>query len=615
MTQITPKPSLHRSRFDFRVIALILCMPLLGACAVLDSFKSPGSSTSSQAESVERSGAEDSSVAEEAAGRFGIDPSEPMLPDVALRFHVLTAELAMQRGNPAAAAEHYLAAARLDNDVRLVESATRAALVAQRYDIALLAVERWSELDPESRQPRQLALRLHLAAGNAARVNELAEALIEDHPEGREAGLSEVAVILSSEQQHAEEALAVMKRLVAKAPTEPSARYALALMALRLEQFELAEQQADWALRLKPDWHEAAMLKGQAQLRQDNHDGAEETMKSALMSDPKDLDLILGFARLFLEAEAYAQAGKAYARALAVDAKNQESLYALGLLALEARQADNGYQYLKRLYDITRSSDDEQERSRNVEAAFYLGRIEEQRKNWRKAQEWYAKVDSGDNAYDAQTRTAFVIYKQGNLAEARQHLADMRRRFPAQALEAYLSEAEILYDARDYPAAMEQYDLALQQFPEEPDLLYGRALILTELKRVDQAVADLRGLLKDQPDDARSLNALGYILTNYTENYEEALGYIEKALELAPDDAAVIDSMGWVQYRMGNLNSALAYLQKAWERYPDPEIAAHLGEVLWKLGQQERAGEIWNQALREDPDHPVLKETVTRLKR
>jgi Flp pilus assembly protein TadD len=159
------------------------------------------------------------------------------------------------------------------------------------------------------------------------------------------------------------------------------------------------------------------------------------------------------------------------------------------------------------------------------------------------------------------------------------------------------------------------YDQALREHPAEPDLLYGRSLVHERLQDVGAAEADLRRILQDDADDARAMNALGYMLTVHTERLDEARKLIKRALELSPDDAAVIDSMGWVEFRQGRPHEALALLEKAFSKNQDPEIAAHLGEVLWTLGRRDQARAIWEAALTRDPEHRVLRDTVDRLSR
>jgi tetratricopeptide (TPR) repeat protein len=177
----------------------------------------------------------------------------------------------------------------------------------------------------------------------------------------------------------------------------------------------------------------------------------------------------------------------------------------------------------------------------------------------------------------------------------------------------YIAKGELLRGARRYPEAMEVFNTALEIVPGNGDLLYARALVAEKLGRIDILEADIRAILKTEPDNAHALNALGFTLADQTDRYEEAYGYIKRAIEIMPDDAAIIDSWGWVHYRLGDYEKAISLLRKALSRFEDAEIAAHLGEVLWVSGKQQEAREIWQRALKKTPDDPKLQSVMQRF--
>src|SRR5581483_2004356 len=226
-----------------------------------------------------------------------------------------------------------------------------------------------------------------------------------------------------------------------------------------------------------------------------------------------------------------------------------------------------------------------------------------------------AKVEGGTQSIDAAVRSALMLGKLKRLSEARNLLADLREQFPTMAPQFYAVEGELLMNAGESDKALALYNTALAERPSDPDLLCGRSLALEKAGRVDQSEADLRQILKENKDDARALNALGYLLLLHSSNLSESKKLLERALELEPDDAAVIDSAGWLQFKLGHLDEAKSLLRKAYGKAPDPEIAAHLGEVLWNLGDKDEARSVLQAALRESPDHQVLKETLHRLDR
>jgi tetratricopeptide (TPR) repeat protein len=528
----------------------------------------------------------------------------PESPEARLQYHVLVAELAAQRNSPEVAAEHYLAAAELSSDPELAESATRYALLAGDEDKAVLASLRWSSLAPDAVPPRELIARNHLRQGRLDALYAESTAIIARHPDGRDEGFREVALLLSADNTFADPALAVMQRLVNDDPQRAASHYAYGLMAVRLGRNELGVQQADAALKLERDWPEAYLLKIGAQVRAGQLKEARHTLDQALPRAEDPVLLRLSYARLLLEAEQSEAATAQYHEVLRTDASNPDALYALALLALQAEKTDAAHGYLMTLFDSGQRRD---------EAAWFLAQIEEERENYQGAYQWYGVVTGGARAQDAQLRRAYTLYKFQGIASAQAYLAKLGESNPDLAQRLYAAEAELYFEDGKPTQALQRYEAGLREFPDDPDLVYGRAMMHAETGNVPAAEQDLRGLLARDPDDARSLNALGYLLSNHSNKYQEALELVDRALKLTPDDPAVIDSMGWIQYRLGNLEGSLELLRKAFERQPDPEIAAHLGEVLWQLGQRDQAHDVWRTALADNPDHRVLRETVDRL--
>ncbi|MGB1580634.1 MAG: tetratricopeptide repeat protein [Nevskiales bacterium] len=524
-----------------------------------------------------------------------------------VEYHVMAAELAGQRGQLDFAAREYLKALELAPNAELAERATRVALYAQTDEVALKAGLIWITEQPERYEARLLVARLALRQGDIQLAHAQATALIWSHPKGVATAFRELALSMGSEPDHAPEAQKLMQRLVEEFPSEPAGHYALGMLALRQDEPLAAQHAAESALLLRPDWADAILLKITALLRQDRQREADELVERLDGEDDWMASLHMAYARLLLETEYSDAAIRQFEEALDYDDENPEALYALGLLYLNAEDYSEAYDHLAELYEL--------QTPRQSEAAYYLGGIEESRGEYEDALEWYARVEDGNQTLDAIQRSAYSLYKLDRLSEARDLLAATRAQHSEDALRLYQVEGELLFQARAYQQAAEFYNRALEAYPDEPDLLYGRSLVSERLGRIAMAEKDLRRLLEIDPDDPRSLNALGYILSNHSRRYDEALDLISRALDQTPEDATVIDSMGWVQYRLGDLDAALRYLSEAFDKMPDPEVAAHLGEVLWHMGQRSRAQSIWREALRDDPDHPVLQETINRLTR
>jgi tetratricopeptide (TPR) repeat protein len=245
---------------------------------------------------------------------------------------------------------------------------------------------------------------------------------------------------------------------------------------------------------------------------------------------------------------------------------------------------------------------------------YYLGQVAEEMKQPELANQHYSQVAEGNYLVRARARQASMLAKQGQPEAARALLAATRGENEAQDIRLIQAEAEILRESRDYAEVFSVLSAGLKRFPDSPDLLYDRAMAAERLGKLDVLEADLRRVIQMRPDDAQAYNALGYTLADRTDRLAEAIVLLDKALALAPDDPFILDSVGWAQYRSGNLARAQEYLERAYKARPDPEIAAHLGEVLWARGLRAEAGELWQSSLKTNPHNEVLLETLRRLK-
>ena len=308
--------------------------------------------------------------------------------------------------------------------------------------------------------------------------------------------------------------------------------------------------------------------------------------------------------RLLMAVNRYESAMKQFEILLKDSPDNADLVYSTALLAMQLNSYKSAEIHLNKLLTLGKHQQ---------ESWFYLGRLEEKRKHFDKAQTWYARVDDESLYVDAQMGAARVQAKSGQREAAKKRYADLRESFPEHATTIWLSESEMLREIRDYQAAFELLDNAVRQHPDDIDLRYSRALAAEKIDRLDILESDLRQVLKEEPEHAHALNALGYTLADRTDRYQEALGYILKAYKLEPNDPAIIDSMGWVHYRLGDLDTAVEYLTRANELLRDGEVAAHLGEVLWMRGDREAAALLWKKALREYPDSQILIRVINRF--
>lgn len=535
-------------------------------------------------------------------------PAAPDLdiPDVELDgellFTLLSGEMAGHRGEFNLAASQYLQAAQLTRDPRVIERAVQVANFAKRYKEGLEAARLWVEIAPDKLTARYTYATMLLR-------NNLPDAAYEQFDFIIKAKEAEGSVFIAIGKQLAQEsereaALNVMQRLARSYRQVAAAHYALGTLAEQSGKLKLAEGAVREALKLKPGWLEAKMQLARLLHLQGDTTQALDVLHKALVAEPDNRALRLGYARLLVDAKKLDAARVEFERLAEQAPGNEDILYALGILALQAEDFDAAERYLKQLIGDSK---------RSHEAAYYLGQIAEQREQPLKAIRWYGEINSGEYAFDARTRMVALLAKQGNIEGALNHLESLQPHGEIQQVKRYLVEGDVYRVAERYQDAMDLYNEALKEIPGNNDLLYARALMAERVDRLDILIADLELVLKSEPDNAHAMNALGYTLADRTDRLQEASKYIHRALELLPDDPAILDSMGWLQYRLGDYEGAIKHLTRAYDLNEDGEIAAHLGEVLWVMGDQKRAQKVWQRALKKAPDDKKISETMKRL--
>lgn len=525
-------------------------------------------------------------------------------PEAAAQYHILAGELAAQRQQPVEAATQLLKALDYIDDVGLAQRAALLAFSGKDDALALKAAERWLKLDPNNLEPREILLRAALRLGKTAQVQAQSEAIVRDHAGGESDGFRHVALMLSQEKTGEPVAMQVMQNLLSLWPELPAAYYAQGILAMRFARYDEAEKAARSALRLDESSQDARLLLLGVQIKRGQLAEADQTAELLIEQGQDEAQFRLSYVKLLVDSKHNEAANAQLQQILLVEPGNEDALFGLALLALDARDLDTAAGYLRPLTEgQTHASD----------AAFYLGNIAQLQRDYAQALEWYEKVSDGNKALDSLFRRAAMMVKLDRMADAREVFASLRLQAPMLGSRIDSEEAGLLMDSNLSTEALAVLDRALKQEPDDAELLYARSLVYERSDKFALAEKDLRKMLRDAPDDARALNALGFLLTVHTKRFAEAEKLIARALELVPDDAAVIDSYGWVKFRRGKTQEAKVTLEKAYTKLKDPEIAAHYGEVLWVLGEKDRAREIWGAALAEDPDHRVLKETVKRL--
>lgn len=522
-------------------------------------------------------------------------------------YRLLVADLAGRRGDVESALQGYLETARATRDPRIAERATRLALYAERDDAALEAGQRWVELAPGNREAHSVLARLRLRRGEAEAAVGHLQRLIELTDGGAGAGMQEVAALVGA-SGNPEAALTAMATLVERYPDLAVSHYALADLAAGTGDHQAALVAVDRALELQRDYAEAHVLRSRVLVEMGRTEEALSLLRTAGRRYPDDRTLAVGYPRLLLQAGRAGPAQQEMQRVFERFGDDARAVYSLALLAMQAETWDDAQIYLERLLAMD---------ARASVAHYYLGRILQQEGDCTAALRHYIKVGGGEHRFDAGLRTAVCMAELGRMEEARLHLERMRARYDQSDSRTRLvmTRARVERIAGNDERALEVLARALERSPDNVDLRYARALAAADLDRFERARSDLEAILDQEPDNARALNALGYMLADRGLELQHARRLIERALEQNPDDPATIDSMGWVLYRMSQPRRALTYLERAWELEPDPEVGAHLGEVLWTLGRYEEANAIWEAAREQAPDNEVLRETMQRLSR
>lgn len=519
-----------------------------------------------------------------------------------LLFDILLGEIAGQREQLEVSVLHYLRAAEVSDDPRVAERALRIALFAKQEDAALTAARRWVELDPESVDARQSLAVLALHARIPEEAYDQFEFLL--GKSGDDTQVYQGITSLLARSEDSELALALMDRLVQQHPQSAQAHLAYSRLALHAENTDLALSEVEQALALQPRLVEGLIQRAGVRAKAGDSELAKRELASAIAAQPDNVELRMAQARLLLDMQDLPGAAEQFNAVVKLQPDNADAWYSLGLLALEQQQYKPAERYFRKLLDLGK---------REQEARYYLGRTRELREDFAGALEWYSQVTEGDYWLEAQTRVASMRAKTGDLDGARRLLTDLRTREPSLAVRLYLVEGDILSQAGKLREALDLYNRVLIEQPNNHDLLYARALVAERLDDLKLAEADLRRIVTEDPNNYHAWNALGYTLADRTDRLKEALEYIEKAQALAPDEAAIIDSLGWVHYKLGNLALAERHLRRAYEMSKgDAEVAAHLGEVLWEQGKRKEARALWEKARRSNPDNLPLQKALDK---
>ncbi|HMA30826.1 MAG TPA: tetratricopeptide repeat protein [Casimicrobiaceae bacterium] len=536
-----------------------------------------------------------------------------------LFYRLLLGDVALQRGHPDVAARAYIDAAKEAKDPRLASRATEIAINSRQRPLVEEAATLWSKLDPTAERPKQVLAALAANGGHgdlplSAGAEELRSRI--EHVLSQAAlsgqGVGPVFLQLNglfAQQSDKRAVLDLIRDVAQPYPTSAEAHFAVALAAFVVRPGDegteaVAANEIDRALALKHDWDRAAVLKGEILARKSKA-AQIAWLESFVAKDPSSKAANGALAQAYLGEKRYADARALMQKLWDRDPSAHELEFAVAAISLQMKD----YPEAERLFTELKHAGYGEPGAMDL----YLAQIAEEQKQYDKAIEHYRTVTDGDRAWLAKLRIGVMYGKEGKVEQAQQWLAGLDAVTPEQKIQVRQTQAQVLREAGDDAGAYRVLEKGLADHPDATDLIYDLAMVAEKLNRVDEAEARLKHLVELKPDDAQALNALGYTLVDRTPRTNEGYALIERAHKLSPEDPFILDSMGWALYRLGRLDEAEKYLQRALDDQPDPEIAAHLGEVLWRKGDRERARALWKEQLAAHPDNAVLKETIRRL--
>ncbi len=584
---------------DFRLSALAPVLLVTAACAQVPQKPATPPKPAAPAQAA--------APARHPAAPVEAKPASPALPKQELTsqilYELLLGEIAGQRGHLTLASDAYLDLAKRTRDPRIAQRATEVALYSRLPQQALEAAKLWLDLAPDSEPARQTVAVLLVSAGKLTEARPYLEKLLA--AEGGNPGMAFLRLNgLLAKQQDKKAVLELVTGLAKSYGQLPEAHFAVAQAAWAAGRMDLARSESAEAMKLRPDWEMGALFRG-ALLQQTSVATALAYYRDFLQRFPAAKEVRLGYARLLVNDKQFAAAREQFRQVLQSAPDSPEVNVAVGLLSMQLKDYDAAEDYLKRALALGYKDPDV--------VRLYLGQLNDERKRFPQALEWYGSIGPGPVYFSAQVRYAAVLAGEGKLAEGRKHLHQIVATSNQQRVQLIQAEAQLLREAHAYQEAYDVLSRALDKLPNQPDLLYDRAMAAEKINRLDVAEQDLRKLIQLKPYHAQAYNALGYTLADRTTRYKEALELISKALELAPGDPFIMDSMGWVQYRMGNYDKAVDFLKHAYAGRPDPEIAAHLGEVLWAQGKRDEAKKVWQDSLKENPDSEALLTVIKKF--
>jgi tetratricopeptide (TPR) repeat protein len=535
----------------------------------------------------------------------------PPLSSEQLLYQYLLSEIAGQRGRPVVATRGMLDLAQKTGDPRIARRAAEIAFQSRQTPEAREALLLWISLEPESTTARQALGALVGVQGPIEQVAETLTQWLQDKT--LVPALFLQMPYLLGRYTDRDRVANLVAELALPYEAIPEAQFALGITAFAAGRVEAAQVAIDAAIRSKPNFSRAVIAKAQMLRAAGDDDAAERAsqyLAGHLKTFARDTEVRVAYARSLVSTKSLLSAREEFRRASKDLPKDGELVYASALISLQIEDWSSAIADFKRTLEMD-------PRDKNP-VYFNLGLAAEGQKDIGAASAWYRLVGEGEYFVNARLRIAGFLAKRDGIESGRKLLQDAQNgelESPETRTQLVLAEAQLLRDMGSLQEAYEVLSVALAEQPESVLLRYDRAMVAERLNRLEDMERDLRTVINVKPDHAHAYNALGYALAERSIRLPEAMELIRKAISLAPEDAFILDSLGWVQYRMQQIDEALATLSRAYRMRPDPEIASHLGEVLWVSGKKDEAQQLWRRALLENPDNATLIAVIERFKK
>jgi len=531
----------------------------------------------------------------------------PALPNVELSgellYEFLLTEIASQRGHKALAAEGSTDLAKKTRDPRLARRAAQLAFESGDMNKSIEAFRQWQEIEPTAPLAGRMLASILLRGGRLDEAQPEFARLLEAEKASPGPVFMQIFQLAASYPDKPA-ALKLMQGLARAYPQVAEAHWSVAQLAQQAGDQPLALGEVRLARSLRPEWDMAASLEAQL-LQKSTPQEALEVLHGYLAAHPDAREIRLQYARMLLEQKQYRPSRTEFQRLAEIAPDNPDLAFAIALISLQLNELQDAEVQLKQALEKGKKDQDT--------VQYYLGQLGEAKENEGEALAHYREVKGGEHQFAARLRVAYLLSKRGRLDEAREYLRQTQPASNQQRVQLLLIEAQLLREAKRQEEAYQVLQQGLEKLPNHPDLLYEAAMLAEKTGRPEVFEQLMRKLIQLKPDHAHAYNALGYSLLERNERIPEAVELVEKALQLAPGDTAIMDSVGWGYYRSGRLEESLKLLRRAFAGNPDPEVAAHLGEVLWVHGDKDEARKVWQDSLKANPGNTLLQNVIRKF--